>query len=192
MPVHSKRPVSPVVVVQYFSPLFLTDKLTDRRCLTVPLWAVEVRYVLIMRLLYKKTKQKQKDENVQEEKLAIFIFTWKRKRTYTLPVPSGREILFQLWKCPVRLVQGGRISPFTCVCLCVQQGNTVHSHPLNLPIHPSVFPSIHPSIPFTLSYNSFWKSCWDLTEWVFFYLFSIWKLQLIVSNAKSIAASSGI
>lgn len=32
------------------SRFFPTDSVTDRRCLTVPLWAAEVRFVLIMRL----------------------------------------------------------------------------------------------------------------------------------------------
>lgn len=71
-----QRPVSQSVRLLLFNiSHFLTDYTTDRRCLTVPLWAAEVRFVLIMRLL----DTKNRDENVQEEKLAIFIFTRKKK-----------------------------------------------------------------------------------------------------------------
>lgn len=98
-------------------------------------------------------KKKKTDETVQEEKLAIFIFTRQRKCTYMLPVPSGRDIRinstwseiqhpFLLWKCLVGFVRGGGISPLTCVCLRVQQGNTVQTP--NLFIHPSIHPSLSP------------------------------------------------
>lgn len=174
MPVHSS--IQLVSQSSCGCSIILAVKLTRWlycRCLTVPLWAAEVRFVFDYEVAWSQ-KKKKRDENVQEEKLAIFIFTRQRKCTCTLPVPSGRDIRinntwseiqrpFLLWKCLVGFVRGGGISPLTCVCLCVQQGNTVQEHPPppKKTTHPFVCPlihsSIHSSIPFTLSFSSFWR-----------------------------------
>lgn len=94
--------------------------------------------------IYKKKRRKC----TRRKMISIHLHTREKRKVHihtTRPLWSHSESILRasppdsvVWKCPV-LERAGGISPFTCVCLCVQQGYTGHSS-----IHPFIHSSLSP------------------------------------------------